>query len=122
MTKGYSSDVSDKEWRVIEKVLNKRKGLSGRPPPRDARMLWDAMFYVTKNGCFWRDLPRDFGDWKRVYNYFNTLKHRGILDEVMDEIRTTLRVVEGREARPSIGIIDSQSVKSRSFKKSGEGV
>ena len=83
MSEGYSSDVSDKEWVVIEKVLNKRKGLSVRPPARDARMLWDAMFYVTKNGCFWRDLPKDFGNWKRVYNYFNALKHRGVLDEVM---------------------------------------
>ena len=68
MGKGYSSDLSDKAWAAIEIVLNKRKGLSGRPPPRDARMLWDAMFYVTKNGCFWRDIPKDFGDWKRVYS------------------------------------------------------
>ena len=117
MGKCYSSDLSDKEWAAIEKVLNKRKGLSGRPPPRDARMLWDAMFYVTKNGCFWRDIPKDFGDLKRVYNYFNTLKHRGVFDEVMNELRTTLRVAEGREASPSMGIIDSQSVTTRSFKK-----
>ncbi len=120
MSKVYSSDVSDKEWLVIEKVLNKGKGLSGRPPPRDARMLWNAMFYVTKNGCFWRDLPKDFGEWKRIYNYVNTLKHRGILDKVMDETRTGLRVAEGREASPIMGIIDSQSVKTRSFKKSGQ--
>ena len=117
MSEGYSSDVSDKEWVLIENVLNKRQGLSGRPPPRDARFLWDAMFYVTKNVCFWRDLPRDFGHWKRVYNYFNRLKHRGVLDELMDEIRTGLRIAEGRESSPSMGIIDSQSVKSRSFKK-----
>jgi transposase len=117
MGKCYSSDVSDKEWCVIESVLNKHKGLSGRPPPRDARMLWNAMFYVTKNVCFWRDIPHDFGDWKGVYNYFNRLKHRGVLDEVMDETRTRLRVAEGRESSPSMGIIDSQSVKSRSFKK-----
>jgi len=64
---GYSSDVSDKEWTIIKKVLNKRKGLSGRPPPEDARLLWDAMFYVSKNGCFWRDMPKDFGAWKRIY-------------------------------------------------------
>lgn len=80
MSKFYSSDISDKEWLVIEKVLNKRKVLSGRPPPQDARMLWNALFYVTENGCFWRDLPKDSGNWKRAYNYFNTLKHPCVLD------------------------------------------
>ncbi|WP_410519703.1 transposase [Candidatus Cyrtobacter comes] len=28
------------------------------------------MFYVTKNGCFWRDLPKDFGPWKIVLSYW----------------------------------------------------
>ena len=114
---GYSSDVSDREWAIISKRLYKEKGASGRPPPHDARKLWNGMFYVTKNGCYWRDIPKEFGDWKRLYNYFNRLKHRGVLDEVMDDIRTTLRLQEGREASPSMGIIDSQSVKTRSFKK-----
>lgn len=104
MSQGYSIDVSDKEWVLIEKVLNKRKGLSGSPPPRDARLLWDAMFYVTKRRCFWRDLPRDFGNWKRVYNYFNALKHRGVLDEVMDEILIGLRIAEGRESSRAWGL------------------
>jgi putative transposase len=117
MFKSYSSDISNKEWEVISVVLNKRKGLQGRPPPKDARMLWNAIFYVTKNGCFWRDLPREFGPWKRVFNYFNRLKHRGILEELMHSSRDKLRNELGKESSPSIGIIDSQSVKTRSFKK-----
>ena len=115
----YSSDVNDKEWSEIGKVLYKGKGLSGRPPPKDARNLWNALFYITKNGCFWRDLPKDFGHWKRVYNYFNRLKHRGVLDEVMHKIHKTIRLQKGLEESPSMGIIDSQSVKTRSYKKSG---
>jgi len=122
MKQSYSSDVSDEEWALIWCVLHKRKGLQGRPPPRDARLLWNALFYVTKNGCFWRDLPRDFGHWKRVYNYFNRLKHRGVLEEVMDAVHAQARLQAGRDASPSMGIIDSQSVKTRSFKKSGQGL
>jgi transposase len=117
MERKYSSDLSDKEWEIISKVLYKREGMQGRPPPKDGRRLWDGIFYVTKNGCFWRDLPRDFGLWKRVYNYFNRLKHRGVIDEIMDLTRDSVRIKKGREVSPSIGIIDSQSVKTRSFKK-----
>jgi transposase len=38
-------------------------------------------------GCFGRDIPKEFGYWKRVYNYFNNLKRRGVIDEVMAEAR-----------------------------------
>jgi len=122
MARGYSSDVTDKEWCIIEKELNKNKGKRGRPPPADARHMWNAIFYVTKNGCFWRDLPRDFGDWKRIYNYFSRLKHRGVLTKIMDRVRSLCRIDKGKDACPSMGIIDSQSVKTRSFKKSGQGI
>ncbi|WP_410520501.1 transposase [Candidatus Sarmatiella mevalonica] len=47
---------SDKEWELIEKIIYRRKGKQGRPPSKDARKLWDGISYVTKNGCFWRDL------------------------------------------------------------------
>jgi putative transposase len=117
MSKKYTSDTNDREWEVIESLINKRKGKQGRPPPKDARKLWDGIFYVTKNGCFWRDLPGDFGPWKRVFNYFNRLKHRGILEELMDKARSQIRLEIGKDSSPSIGIIDSQSVKTRSFKK-----
>lgn len=117
MSSRYSSDMSDEEWSLIERVINKRRGKQGRPPPKDARLLWNGIFYITKNGCFWRDLPTDFGPWKRVFNYFNRLKHRGVIEELMNASRDAVRVQSGKKASPSMGIIDSQSVKTRSFKK-----
>ena len=114
----YSSDTTDKEWEIIESVINKRKGKQGRPPPADARKLWDGIFYVNKNGCFWRDIPKEFGPWKRVFNYFNRLKHRGLIDELMHVTRNKAREQLGKDISPSMGIIDSQSVKTKSFKKS----
>jgi putative transposase len=122
MSTKYSSDLSDKEWERIEKIINKRQGKQGRPPPKDARLLWDGIFYITKNGCFWRDLPKDFGSWKRVYNYFNRLKHRGIIENLLNTVHSDIRVLLNKKESPSMGIIDSQSVKTRSFKKSGEGI
>ena len=117
MSKKYTSDLRDEEWKIIEKIINKRKGQQGRPPPKDVRRLWDGMFSGTKNGCFWRDLPKDFGPWKRIFNYFNRLKHRGIIEDLINETKTKIRHKFGKESSPSMGIIDSQSVKTRSFKK-----
>jgi putative transposase len=122
MGAGYSSDLTDRAWSIIEKELHTNKGKRGRPPPKDARKMWDAFFYITKNGCFWRDLPKDFGDWKRVYNYFSRLKHRGVIEAIMHKVREMCRIDKGKDPCPSVGIIDSQSVKTRSFKKSGQGV
>ena len=112
----YSSDLTEEEWGIIWSIIG-RCGEQGRPPPQDARHVWNGIFYVSKNGCFWRDLPKDFGPWKRVYNYFNRLKHRGIFDKITDELRNNVRLNEDREKNPTLAIIDSQSVKSRSFKK-----
>ena len=122
MSSGYSSDLTDAEWALVYKVLNKRQGKQGRPPPPDARKLWDGIFYVSKNGCFWRDLPKDFGHWKRCYNYFSRLKHRGVIQAVMQEVHAQARQQKSRATSPSMGIVDSQSVKTRSFKKSSQGL
>ncbi|MDR1503363.1 MAG: transposase [Prevotella sp.] len=27
----------------------------------------NAIFYLTKNGCMWRDLPGEFPPWQTVY-------------------------------------------------------
>ena len=93
-----------KEWSIIESEIYKHKGKQGRPPPLDARQLWNAIFYVAKNGCFWRDLPKEFGPWKRVYNYFSRLKHRGVYARVMTRVREMARIKEGRKPAPTMPV------------------
>ena len=69
MKKGYSTDLSDAEWKCLEHHLpapNKR----GRPRAHAAREILDAVFYVLKSGCPWRLLPRDFPPWETVYRWF----------------------------------------------------
>ena len=92
MERRYSSDLSDEEWSEIEADLYRGRGKQGLPPPPDARLLWDALFYITKNGCFWGDLPKDFPPWKRVYNYFSRLKLSGRLEEIMQKVHAKMRI------------------------------
>jgi transposase len=71
----------------------------------------DAILYVVRTGCAWRQLPVDFPPWQTVYGHFVRWEAGGVTDRLMDELREQVRLGQGRDAEPSAGIIDSQSVK-----------
>ncbi|WP_156147504.1 hypothetical protein [Rickettsia endosymbiont of Ixodes pacificus] len=43
---GYTSDMSDEEWGLIEEIINKRKGKQGRPPPKDAQGYYGMGYFI----------------------------------------------------------------------------
>jgi transposase len=107
----YPSDLSDEAWRVIEVAMPRGKK-SGRPRQRSVRQMMNAIFYVEKTGCQWRQLPLDFPPWKQVYNTYWRWRKRGVWLAVLTTLREQHRVRQGRTPRPSVAIIDSQSVKT----------
>jgi transposase len=58
----YQSDVTDKEWHVIEPLLPARQA-RGRPRGWPLREIVNAIFYVVRSGCAWRLLPADLPPW-----------------------------------------------------------
>lgn len=107
----YSSDVTDNEWKLIERSVPEPKP-GGRPAKYDRRDVVDAIRYVVRAGCVWRLLPHDFPPWNSVFKYFSAWKKAGVWKEIHDDLRGDVREAEGRERYPSAGIIDSQSVKT----------
>jgi transposase len=79
--RGYTTDISDAEWRVLEpllqKVLSKRKS-RGRPLELELREVVDAIRYVLRNGVQWRDLPCDLPAWQSVYYHFAKWRELGM--------------------------------------------
>lgn len=57
-------------------------------------------------------LPQCFPPWQSVYYYFRKWKREGLIEEVHDYLVNTIRQQAGRKVSPSVGIIDSQSVKT----------
>lgn len=57
--RGYPTDVSDGEWRLIEPLLP-RQAKTGRPRKTDLRAVIDALRYMVRSGCEWRMLPMIF--------------------------------------------------------------
>ena len=83
----------------------------GRIPKHPFRDIVDAIMYLDRSGCSWRQLPVDFPPWQTVYGWFRQWKTRGVTERIIEELREQIRVAEGRNPLPSAGVIDSQSVK-----------
>lgn len=75
------------------------------------REVLNAIFYRADNGIKWRNLPCDFPAWQSVYGYYRLWVRWGIWEQINSALVQQVRVKEGREAQPSLAIIDSQSVK-----------
>jgi len=107
----YPTDLNDTEWEQIAPLLPKAKS-TGRPREYTWREILNGIFYITKNGCVWRAMPTDLPVWQTVYYYFRTFRKSKFWEQLNTTIREAVRVKEGREAKASAMIIDSQSAKS----------
>lgn len=106
----YSSDISDLEWEWIEPILPKGK-IVGRLRKVSLRAILNAIFYRADNGVKWRNLPADFPAWQTVYGYFRLWVRLGVWETINTVLVKQVRWLEGRAEEPSLGIIDSQSVR-----------
>jgi transposase len=109
----YPSDLTDRQWELIQPLLPEPPaGPAGRPPKHSKREIVNAILYLTRTGCAWRMLPKDFAPWQTVYSYFRAWREDGTLDRLHDALRDQVRAKhERRDPTPSAGIVDSQSVK-----------
>jgi len=74
--------------------------------------MLDAIRYLVAGGIAWRAMPADFPDWGRVYAFFRRWREHGLIAEFHDRLRGRVREREGREAEPTAGVIDAQSVRA----------
>jgi len=106
--KAYSTNLTDKQWQVIKNMLDPKE----RFRKYSLRSVFDGILYIVKTGIQWRMLPSDFAPWQTVYYYFSKWKNDGSLEEIFDTLRGLVRCLCSRNKTPSIGIIDSRSVKT----------
>ena len=107
----YASDLTDAEWQLIAPHLPPAKPL-GRPRKTDLREVVNAMLYMLTTGCQWRLLPHDFPPYTTVQRYFYGWRDDGTWRRINHHLLMAAREAMGREASPSAGVIDSQSVKT----------
>ena len=78
-------DLTDAEWARLEPLLP-RQPRQGRRW-NDHRLVINGIFFRTRTGCPWRDLPGHFGNWKTVYNRHRRWSGDGTWEMILDQLR-----------------------------------
>ena len=107
----YSSDTTDAEWALVAPLMPAPRQV-GRPRTTELRDVVDAILYMAATGCQWAMIPRDFPPPSTVQRYFYDWRDNGLLATINHKLVMAAREFEGREASPTAGVIDSQSVKT----------
>ena len=81
----------------------------------DFILVFDAVLYVNKTGCQWRNLPHDFPAWQTVYYYFRAWSAIGEFKNLLDRLVSQVRFQEGQTPEPSVAVVDAQRVRAASY-------
>jgi transposase len=103
-------DPTDEQGALIEPLLPPPHW-DGRKENWPRREIVDAIAYLNRTGCSWRQLPRDFPPWQTVYWHFARWEAQGVTRKILDILRRWLRRAQGRAGEPSAAVLDTQSVK-----------
>ena len=116
MRRAYPSDVSREQFEAIRYILERASKVT-HPMDYDIYDIFCAVLYVVKEGCRWRSIPPDYPKWQDVYYHFRKWKQKkadgnSTLDEALNELVLTERIMHDKQAKPTMTIIDSKSVKN----------
>lgn len=107
MRKKYETDLTDEQWEEIAPLftnMRKRKW--------EKRELVNAVLYLVKTGCQWRNLPHDFPPAFTVHSFYSRARINGLWDKILKHLVKVTRQKAGLEDEPQEALIDSQSVKT----------
>lgn len=110
-TARYATDLMDEEFALLAAHLPAPSRV-GRPRAVDLRGVLDAILYLLRTGCPWHLLPKGFPPKSTVFGYFRRLWQDGTWPTLHATLVMAAREQAGREASPTAGIVDSQSVRT----------
>src|ERR1700691_955565 len=108
---GYPSDVSDEEWAFVAPYL----ALCPEDAPQrthSLRAVFNGLRYIVKPGMQWRMMPHDLPPWRGVYHQTHRWIRAGCFETIVEDRRSLLRELAGRNAKPTAMILDSRTLQS----------
>ena len=91
--KPYPTDLSDKQWSLLEPLLLASEDRVRPGPDRtvDLREVVNTLRYLNRTGCQWRMLPHDLLPKSTVYDYFTKWRDNGLFQKLDDVLREKVR-------------------------------
>ena len=109
--KPYPTDVSDEEWDFAQPYLAL---ITTDAPQRhhDLREVFNALRWLVRAGAPWRMLPNDLPPWEAVYQQTRRWLQAGCFEAMASDLRSIIRVAQGRQGQPSAVILDGRTLQS----------
>jgi transposase len=109
--KPYPTDVTDEEWAFVALYLTRMREDA---PQREhsLREVFNALRYVVRAGEAWRMMPNDLPPWDIVYQQTRWWIKAGVFDAMTHDLHELLRMLAGRDPKPSAAIFDSRTLQS----------
>ncbi len=114
------NELTDAQWLIISEILP-----MSRKRKHDLRGILDAIFYLLRTGCQWRNLNVKntlFPKWQIVYYYFRVWTKLGIIADINYKLVQLERLRQEKLVNPSANLVDSQSVKIAPFIPDDKGL
>ncbi|MFD2405787.1 IS5 family transposase [Azorhizophilus paspali] len=107
----YPTDVSDEEWAFAAPYLTL---MDPRAPQRryDLRLMFNALRWMARAGAPWRLIPNDFPPWEALYQQTQRWLQAGCFEAMVNDLRSVLRVAQGKQGQPSAVILDGRTLQS----------
>lgn len=100
--------LPDSLWQKVRTIIEPKP----RTRKHSLQLILSGIVYLLSNGCKWRSLPPQYGDYRLVWYYLNHWAVYGLLDKALHELGMMLRKKQGRNKEPSLVIVDAQAVKT----------
>ena len=109
--KAYPSDVSDEEWALVAPYLTL---MTEDAPQREypLREVFNGLRWMARAGASWRLMPHDLPPWPVVYQQTQRWLKAKVFESLASDLRTILRLAEGRQEMPTAAIFDSRTLQS----------
>ena len=81
MRKEYETDLTDEQWEAIKPLF-----VNMRKYKWEKRELVNAVFYLVRTGCQWRNLPHDFPPAFTVHSFYRRARLSGLWDRILEHL------------------------------------
>jgi len=111
---GVRRVIDDPMWVVLSGIVERVCDRRGRPPELDVREFFEAIFFWSRTGIQWRDLPTCFGEWDAVYNRWRRWEQNGYWKAIWRELQATA------PERADLLFVDSTVIRAHQHSSGGD--